>query len=164
MSLTAVLYQRPQCATVRVWTANRTQPHIFQWSHTNYTDLVHNHWNARKYSFIIKLVIVSCNYLHRLPISVDKLCTQFFFTLVEPKFMYRSVLKLATHIEFVKRFVVIWNTIVLERRFLVLYGSNKRKRGAEVGVPVTGTSGVCGRGSCRNSSDCTATLVMWWWW
>jgi len=39
---------------------------------------------------------------------------------VEPKFIYRSVLKLATHIEFVKRFVIIGNTIVLERRFPVL--------------------------------------------
>ena len=125
-TLTTVLYQRPQCAAVRVWTANRTQPHIFQWSHTNYTDLVHNHWNARKYSFIIKLVIVSCNYLHRLPISEDKLYTQFLFTLVEPKFIYRSVLKLATHIEFVKRFVIIGNTIVLERLFPMLYCSNKR--------------------------------------
>jgi hypothetical protein len=64
-----------------VCTADRIQPHVFQWSHTDYTDSMHNHWKAGKYSFIIKLVTVTCNYLHRMPIYEDKLYTRFLFTI-----------------------------------------------------------------------------------
>jgi hypothetical protein len=59
------------------------QTACFQWSHTVYTDSMHNHRNARKYSFIMKLVTITCNYLHRMPIYEDKLYTRFLFTIME---------------------------------------------------------------------------------